>query len=164
MGHNITALILKGKYDKEIAKNYDLVSKEIGFNLTLFHVDHYYSAYWQFKFGLKEYLKTPPTNYMIFPTELALAEIMKKISTNNDIEFAIISTDYFGGMGSQFASVYKNETLASESITTISKALEFLGVKREKGLDEFDTVGLGNIRSQPDILDKYRELCDKHDL
>jgi hypothetical protein len=164
MGHHITALILKGSYDEEVAKAYDLAGKDLGFNLTLFHIDHYYSGYWQFKFGLKEYLKTPATDYMIFPTDVALAELMKKVSVNADVEFAIISTDYFGGMGQQFASVYKNATLASESITTISKALEYLGVKREKGLDEFDTVGLGNIRSQPEILDKYYDLCEKHNL
>lgn len=164
MGHNITALILKGNYNEEVAKEYDLVGKDLGFNLTLFHIDHYFSAYWQFKFGLQVYLKTPKTDYMIFPTELALAELMKKVSDTADIEFAIISTDYFGGMGQQFASVYKNETLASESITTINQALEYLGVKQEKGLDEFDTVGLDKIRSQPDILDKYYELCEKHNL
>jgi hypothetical protein len=164
MGHNITALILKGNYNEEVAAAYNLPGKDLGFNLTLFHVDHYFSAYWQFKFGLKEYLKTPPLDYIVFPTELALAELMKKVAATADIEFAIISTDYFGGMGQQFASVYKNETLVSESITTINQALEYLGVKRENGLDEFDTVGLEKIRSQPDMLDKYRQLCEKHDL
>lgn len=164
MGHHITALILKGKYDEEVAKTYDLAGKDIGFNLTLFHIDHYYSGYWQFKFELKDYLKTAKTDYMIFPTEIALAELMKKVSASAEIEFAIISTDYFGGMGQQFASVYKNETLVSESITTINQVLEYLGVKRQKGLDEFDTVGLGDIRSQPDILDKYYDLCEKHNL
>jgi hypothetical protein len=164
MGHHITALILKGNFNEEVAATFDLPGKALGFNLTLFHVDHYYSAYWQFKFGLKELLKTPTTDYMIFPTELALAELMKKVSANADIEFAIISTDYFGGMGQQFASVYKNETLVSESITTINQALEYLGVKRKEGLDEFDTVGLGKIRSQPEILDKYYDLCEEHNL
>ena len=37
MPHNITALILKGKYDKEIANTYDLPGKDLGFDLTLFH-------------------------------------------------------------------------------------------------------------------------------
>jgi hypothetical protein len=164
MGHHITALILKGNYNEGIAQTYDLAGKDLGFNLTLFHVDHYFSSYWQFKFGLKEYLKTAKTDYMIFPTEIALAELMKKICANTDIEFAIISTDYFGGMGSQFASVYKNEELVSESLTTINQALAWLGVKRKNGFDEFDTVGLGDIRSQPEILDKYYDLCEEHNL
>jgi len=164
MPHNITALILKGKYDKEIANTYDLPGKDLGFDLTLFHVDHHYANYWQFIFGLKGFLESTKTEYWIIPTELVLAELMNKISASSEIEFAIISTDYFGGIGSQFASVYKNETLVSRSIKTINQALEYLGVKREKGLDEFDTVGLVNIRSQPDMLDKYGELCEKHDL
>ena len=163
MPHNIIALVLKGKYDEEIAKTYDLLGKDIVFILTLFHVDHYYSAYWQFKFGLKASLRTT-NSCVIFPTEIVLAELMKKVSANADFEFAIILTDYFGGIGSQYASVYQNETLASESITKINQALKHLGVIKKNDLDEFDTVGLSNIRSQPDILDKYYALCEEHDL
>lgn len=165
MPHHIIALVLKGEYDEKIAKTYDLAGKDLGFNLTLFHVDSNYAAYWQFKFGLMEFLKTPASypSYL-FPTEIVLAELMKKISAGDDVEFAIISTHYFGGVGDQFAGVYKNETLVSEKIRTINQALEYLGVMRESGLDEFDTVGLVNIRSQPDMLDKYRELCEKNDL
>ena len=163
MPHNITALILKGKYDKEIANKYDLAGKDLGFNLTLFHVDHYYSAYWQFKLGLSGSLRTT-NSCVIFPTEIVLAELMKKVAVYSNFEFAIILTDYFGGIGSQYASVYENEILASESITTINQALKFLGVPRKYDLDEFDTVGLVNIRSQPDILDKYYALCEEHDL
>ena len=164
MGHHITALILKGNYNKEIAHSYDLPGRDIGFNLTLFHIDPYYSAYWQCKFGLKDHLKTAKTDYMCFPTEIALAEIMKQVSATSCFDFAIISTDYYGGIGSQFASVYENDTLVSESITKINQALAHLGVKRKNGLDEFDTVGLVDIRSQPDILDKYYDLCEEHNL
>ncbi|MCS3799530.1 hypothetical protein [Niastella sp. OAS944] len=169
MPHNITALILKGEYGKDIAIKYDLVGKDLGFNLTLFHVSHNYASYWQFIFGLKGFLESAKPASWTIPTELALAELMKKISATPYIatpyiEFAIISTDYFGGIGSQFASVYKNDTWVSKKITTINEALAYLGVTSKAGLDEFDTVGLVNIRSQPDMLDKYSDLCEKHDL
>lgn len=164
MPHNITALILKGKYDKEIAIKYDLIGKDLGFDLTLFHVSLNYASYWQFMLGVKGFLESAKPQYWTIPTELVLAELMKKISAYSEIDFAIISTDYFGGIGSQFASVYKNETLVGRKITTINQALAYLGVMRKNELDEFDTVGLVNIRSQPDILDKYSELCEKHDL
>jgi hypothetical protein len=32
---------------------------------------------------------------------------------------------------------------------------------RERGLDAFDTVGLGDHRSPPEHLERYRELCDE---
>jgi hypothetical protein len=164
MGHNITAIVLKGSYNKDIAKEYDLIGKDLGFNLTLFHFNHYYSAYWQFILKCKGYLQIPKTDYMIFPTDIVLSQLMEKISDNEEVDFAIISTDYFGGMGQQFASVFKDQNLVSDSLTTINKALNFFGVERQGNLDEFDTVGLDKIRSQPDFLEKYYDLADEHNL
>jgi hypothetical protein len=37
-----------------------------------------------------------------------------------------------------------------------------LGVKTNGKLDEFDTIGLDKIRSQPDIFDKYLDLSDEY--
>ncbi len=164
MGHNITAIILKGGYKTDIAQGYDLIGKDLGFSLSLFHFDHNYSAYWQFKLNCKGYLQIPKTDYMIFPTDMVLSELMKQISDNKDVEFAIISTDYFGGMGKQFSSVFKNQNLVDDSLTTINKALNYFGVVRQGNLDEFDTVGLDKIRSQPDYLEKYYDLAEEHNL
>lgn len=166
MSHCITAIILKGNYDKEIAGEYDLIGKELGFNLTLFHIDHYYSAYWQFKLGKKGYLQTLlGADRVIFPHQVVVADLMKIISKNTVVIFAIIATGYFGGTGNQFATVYKNETLISEAIVRINQALQYLGVVRTATLDEFDTVGLGAIRSLPEgYLDKYGDLCEAHNL
>ena len=165
MGHCITALILKGSYDVELAKEYDLIGKEIGFDLTLFHIDHYYAAYWQFKFGLNgELSKSGDTGTLIFPTDRALAKLVKRVSTAASVEFAIIATDYFAGTGTQFASIYNNEELVSKSITKINQVLRHLGVKSIDGKDEFDSVGLDRIRSQPEILEKYLTFCDENNL
>jgi hypothetical protein len=49
MGHNITAIILKGDYDKTIAESFGLIGKELPFSLTLFHIDHYQTACWQYE-------------------------------------------------------------------------------------------------------------------
>lgn len=44
MGHSITAIILKGSFDSKKAESFDLIGKELGFGLTLFHIDHYYAS------------------------------------------------------------------------------------------------------------------------
>jgi hypothetical protein len=162
MGHNITAIILKGSCDRSKAEEYGLFAKELPFNLTLFHIEHYQTACWQFELKTSGYLETSFKNISIFPTEIAIAEVVKSISTEENTHFAIIQTDYFGGMGNQFASVYRNNVNIDKNANTINKVLLHLGVTKNGELDEFDTIGLDKIRRQPDIFEKFVELADKY--
>lgn len=41
------------------------------------------------------------------------------------------------------------------------EALKYLGVEKGEHHDEFDAVGLGKYRSNPDYLEKYRDLADE---
>jgi hypothetical protein len=164
MGHNITAIILKGDFDKELAREFGLLEKNLRFELTLFHIDGWYAACWQHLLkteGALEITNVNKDHFMIIPSEIALAEIMKRISKQNEPRFAIIITDYFGGVGFQWANVFSGSTNADKTTETINQALRFLGVNAKKGLDEFDTVGLDKIRSQPEYLEKYRDLHDE---
>ena len=86
---------------------------------------------------------------------------MKRISKNNEVEFAVILTDYFGGTGEQFANVFKGDKNVNLEIRNISNALKYLGVEKGNHHDEFDAVGLVNYRSNPNYLDKYREIADE---
>ena len=147
MGHSITALILKGEFDKPKAESFDLKGKDLGFGLTLFHIDHYYAACWQYSLKTDGQLETPDFDRIVFPTESALAELMKQISCNSCPQFAIIQTDYFGGIGAQYASVFCGSVNADKNIRRINEALKYLGVVAKDGLDEFDTVGLDKIHS-----------------
>ena len=52
MGHCISAVILRGDFDSEIAKSYDLLSIKLGFDLTMFPVDHYYTTCWAKTIGV----------------------------------------------------------------------------------------------------------------
>jgi hypothetical protein len=64
--------------------------------------------------------------------------------------FAVIETDYFGGLGDQAAAVYRGDTeVMAPAIGAIgpnNQALRHLGVRGTEGMDEFDTVGLGPLR------------------
>lgn len=61
-----------------------------------------------------------------------------------------IHTDYFGGIGEQNCTCYTRGEFPKK-LETINEGLKFLGVEKESGMDEFDTVGLGNYRSNEDI-------------
>lgn len=161
MGHQITAILLKGTYNLENAALYDLEPVTLTQQLTLFHVDQYYSEYWQNKLQIQGRLTTYNIDNPTFPSEQVLSEIVKAISTEVDVHWAIIQTDYFGGIGSQAANAFINEQNISKEIKNINQALLALGIVATKGYDEFDTVGLDDIRHQPDYLEKYRELLDE---
>lgn len=87
---------------------------------------------------------------------------MKQISHDSEpLYAAIIATDYFGGMGEQFANLYKNDALVDANIKHINHALRSMGVTAKHDLDEFDTVGLSDYRSEPDYLWKYCDLAEE---
>jgi len=161
MGHSITAIILKNKFDVDKAKHYDLLPITLDFGLTLFHIDHYYSSFWQYKLKTSGQLELSNIDSVIFPSEIAIYEILKSISNFEKHEYAIIMTDYFGGTGNQFANVFIESDNADRKITTINQALRHLGVISKNGLDEFVTIGLDKIRTQPDHLVKYFDLADE---
>jgi hypothetical protein len=58
-------------------------------------------------------------------------------------------TQYFGGVGAQGAAVVREGRFELGPIVAgdaIDRALRLIGVRREAGRDEFDTVGLGRWR------------------
>jgi hypothetical protein len=75
-----------------------------------------------------------------------------------DKTVGVLSTDYFGGSGHQEGKLFvnnKKEYEASSEFnwrsTPINDVLEMLGISKKEGLDEFDTVGLSNFRSNGDF-------------
>lgn len=75
----------------------------------------------------------------------------KKKLCNLKIEHIVISTDYFGGAGEQ-SCIYRSSNKYID-FNSINKGLKMLGVvPTQLGYDEFDTVGLGNYRSN----DKFK--------
>lgn len=71
---------------------------------------------------------------------------------------AYILTDYFGGAGHQEAKLFVNNKKeydkSSEfdwSERPINTVLKKMGIKSKDGMDEFDTIGLSNFRSNQDF-------------
>lgn len=145
------AIILKGAYDQAEATEYDLRSEDLGFDLTLFFVSNEFLDYWQKKLNISGNLETNNR----FPNKRVIYELMRQISSSKPIEYAVVTTAYVGGMGEQFANVYKDLENVDPTLNTINLVLKYLGVVPEGDFDEFDTVGLGKFRRNPDYLDKY---------
>lgn len=77
-----------------------------------------------------------------------LVEILSHYSLQAPI--AYIATDYFGGTGSQAATVFANGNIILPpqwaEIGIINQALKLIGVISNKNIDEFDALNLGQYR------------------
>ena len=75
-----------------------------------------------------------------------------------DKTVGVLSTDYFGGAGHQEGKLFVNNKKEYEgssefnwSERPINTILMKMGISKKEGLDEFDTVGLSNFRSNSDF-------------
>lgn len=102
-------------------------------------------------------------NQEIFWTELKKGILATTYIPNirdfgKDKTVGVISTDYFGGSGHQEAKLfvnnkkeYDNSSESDWSFRPINSVLKMMGVVSEIGMDEFDTIGLSNFRSNQDF-------------
>ncbi len=161
MGHNITAIITREVFEPEVARSLDLLAVPLAAPLTLFHIDHYYSAYWQAIRKCTELLDIPDGFPGVFPREGVILQLVCELVARPSPTFALIQTDYFGGVGDQWACAFTGPRRISAPDASINSVLRMLGVVRQGGLDEFDTIGLGEHRASPDRLERYPGLCDE---
>jgi hypothetical protein len=159
VSHNITALILAGPCDPRAVREWDVAEAPLGAGLSLVHLTHYYTAYWQARRAGTGHLDLPPGLPSVFPRERVVLSLAAALTGAADTTFALVMTDYFGGAGSQWACVF-TAGQRSGGLRDINDALRALGVRAAGDQDEFDTVGLGRHRHTPDRLDRYADLCD----
>lgn len=79
-------------------------------------------------------------------------------------DMAWVETDYFGGMGEQDAKAWVNRIPHKEDDSkhmTINKALKAIGVEKADGMDEYDTINLGNYRSNQAVISEWEEVTGK---
>jgi hypothetical protein len=158
--HAVTAMILPDPINAGAARSWDLVPVPLHGKLTMCHITHYYTAYWQARLGISNYIELPREAPSLFPREGVMATIATDLATRSGPSFAVVLTDYFGGSGDQWA-VVSVDGGPVRSVNTINSALRTLGISAVTGSDEFDAVGLAAHRSTPDYLDRYVDLCDE---
>jgi hypothetical protein len=164
VGHNITALIVSEPYDEGAAREWDVVGVPLGGGLRLVHINHYYTAYWQARRGGSAEFDVPSEFPPVFPREGVVVSLAAALTCtgSNDQQptFVLVMTDYFGGVGDQWACAFVAGRRVRH-VRDINGALRTLGIQPAGGVDEFDTVGLADHRRSPDYLDRYADLCDE---
>jgi hypothetical protein len=160
MSHEITALVAAEPIDVDKAARLDLRARLVHEHVTVLPIDYHYSAYWAARRGVPGHLDVPAGLNLIFPREFVLLDLVREITSLVEPRFAIIQTEYFTA-GNQWAVAFRGSTRLTGQDASINDALAVLGVRAAAPLDEFDTIGLGGYRGNPDYLDAYLELCDE---
>ena len=152
MGHNICAIIGKNSISKDKIMEFGLAAAfEKEFAIIILDFD----IVWELK--SKYDLSVDSTSdYIEWDCELSHF-IAREIGME---KYGIIQTDYFGGIGEQCASLYI-EGIISISEKSINTILTELGVKCEGGLDEFDSINLGEYRQSEYYYWKDHNWADR---
>lgn len=161
MGHHLCALVLTGPVDAARGAARDLRALLVHGDVSVYPIDHYYSAYWAAIRADRARLDLPDDLAAIFPAEAVLLDLVREVTRSSEPRFAIILTDYFGGAGCQWAVAFQGTRRLTGDQTSVNAALRALGVRAVPPADEFDTVGLGAHRHNPEYLDRYQDLCDR---
>ncbi|MFE9697415.1 hypothetical protein [Streptomyces sp. NPDC006270] len=161
MSHSVHALVVAGPVDSGRARSVGLRAVLTHGDITVFPIDHYFSAYWAAKRGNNALLDLPDGLTGLFPNEAVLRDLAGEATGTERPRFAIVGTDYFAGVGGQWAAAFDGEERLTPDEASINQALAALGVRATASQDEFDVIGLGGFRSSPDHLDAYVGLCDE---
>ncbi|MFC3980481.1 hypothetical protein [Streptosporangium jomthongense] len=161
MGHHICALVVAGRIDADRARSVGLRAELVRDGVSVLPIDHYFSAYWAATRDRDTRLDLPEGLPATFPGETVLCDLVREVTGAEEPRFAIIQTEYFAGFGDQWAVAFAGERRLTTCQASINDALALLGVQASPPMDEFDTIGLGTYRSNPDHLDRYADLCDE---
>jgi hypothetical protein len=140
MGHELSAIVARGPGNAIAAARLGLSLVEAG-EFIIVPLDCEHTEDWARLLGVDDRLLSdmapdcPVT--LRFAAELGLDR------------FALIQTSYFGGQGTQWATVYhgaERTMTVREGMNAINDALERIGVMPDGGRDAFDTIGLGGMR------------------
>lgn len=162
MGHNIQAIITLEPVDAVVIATFDLVLiREGQVNIIPLDMDH--SNVWTENLSLQDQClhDIPLCNHTTL-------EFARRMGLRN---FAVIETEFFGGVGTQAAAVYQDgkctfsvphlddgeEAVPARAteIGHINYALKLLGLEPQRGKDRFETAGLHKYRGFDDYFEKY---------
>jgi hypothetical protein len=152
MSHSISAAIVRGETDGEVVRELDVKLVPFTPELKLVALEAGYCDHWAAKLDLPGLVAEEPLLNTRF-----VHYLLDKASPGS--RFALIETEYCGGLGEQAAAVYEGgECLMAPERAEggpINRALRLLGVQARPGRDEFDTVELVRFRSFGNLFRDY---------
>jgi hypothetical protein len=140
MGHALLAVVAPKPINTQAAAELDLTVLDGGTHVIV-PLYHRHLDAWTEKLGLA--FEHHSQIIGDTPVLLHFAKVMGLTT------YALVQTEYFGGTGTQFATVWESgvRTMpAKEGNGVINSALERIGVVPRDGKDAFDTIGLGTYR------------------
>jgi len=162
MGHAISAVVLRGEFDRQRADEFDLKPIATKYGVTIFPLDARFCDYWEAKLDVSGFV----SDYPLLNCRV-VHHMMQQIAPV--AMFAVIQTDYHGGVGQQWAAVYQGDQELMPTTTTpggpvsigvsrrpINKALRLLGV-RPWISDAFTAIGLHHYRDWDDLFEQHRD-------
>jgi hypothetical protein len=156
VAHSISGVLIQGGVDLDVAASYDLFPLIDKAGIKFFPLDHYHLAYWSHKLGRLGRWKIPESFPKTFPAREVLGELVGAVQAK-DAPFAIVMTEYFGGIGEQWAAFVEGGKMIPQA--DINAVLSALGVSPGGHLDAFAAYGFGDIRRNPECLLKYGRWC-----
>lgn len=137
MGHHLHAIVGKNPINLEKIKSYQLaVAFEDDFVIIILEIESL--CYWAEKLNLSTESESDNLDWA--------CELVFYLASELGLQkYALVQTDYFGGMGEQFAALCENGKMITKE-KKINEILENLGVKRKFNMDEFDSINLGEYR------------------
>lgn len=152
LGHNISALVTREVFDETIPGRLFLpVFRYNDVSIIGLHADVH--TYWEREWNW-EYDNYKSDAVLEDNLTLRFSEMMRLNS------FAFVATEYFGGVGEQWASLpSKQGWKPLKKKNPINLALKKIGVKSTSGMDEFEVSGLNNHRHFDDNIPDWLH-CD----
>jgi hypothetical protein len=152
MGHNICAIIGEKPINEDNVKKYQLaIAYEGNFAIVILERESIY--YWGDKLNLSF---ESESNNIDWACEL-IFYFAKELGLK---KYGIIQTDYFGGIGEQYASLYENGNILLNE-KSINEILREIGVNKNSFKDEFDTLNLGEYRGTEQYYWETQNFADR---
>ncbi|HEY9329861.1 MAG TPA: hypothetical protein VIS09_16735 [Streptomyces sp.] len=101
MSHGVCALVVTERVDPERARSVGLRAVLVHDGISVFPIDHSFSAHWAARRGNSALLDLPDGLTVLCPTEAVLHDLVREVTGTERRLFAIIATDYAGGTGDQ---------------------------------------------------------------
>ncbi|TWU11428.1 hypothetical protein CA54_02350 [Symmachiella macrocystis] len=162
MGHSISAVVVAGEIDAKRAREFDVKTVPCLKGFTVIALEPAYVDAWAERLGIHDDVADVP-----LLNSCVVHHIVQSVA--GSAPFAVIQTDYFGGVGLQAAAVYQGTAEIMAPATTevivpnkgpnepINRALKILGVRRRflSPLDHFATLGMCGYRDFDDLFEDY---------
>ena len=162
MAHSISGILTEARPDPDAAAAFDLIPCIDRDGVMFIPLDHCFTTYWSRRLNVPGEYRVPDGFPADFPRHTVLRHLLDAVGCAQSHRFAIVMTEYFGGVGEQWAVLVDNDEVVPQH--SINDVLHALGVRADRGQDAFSAFGFDVLRSNPARLHIYSRVCRMYRL